>query len=119
MCQIHISRHNDRIALFQGIVGHTIAFRILQTGLHIVPLRLSVFQGKHHLLARTQHHGTLRDYKLSAQSGDKVIVTPYSDAGSRQEGRITQINPLVDDKGMVKVKATVNGKGRLFSGSEH
>ena len=35
---------------------------------------------------------------------------------SRQEGRITQINPLVDDKGMVKVKATVNGKGRLFSG---
>ena len=50
------------------------------------------------------------------KSGDKVIVTPYSDAGSRQEGRITQINPLVDDKGMVKVKATVNGKGRLFSG---
>lgn len=47
MCQIHISRHNDRIAFFQGIVGHTIAFRILQTGLHIVPLRLSVFQGKH------------------------------------------------------------------------
>ena len=47
---------------------------------------------------------------------DKVIVTPYSDAGFRQEGRITQINPLVDDKGMVKVKAAVNGKGRLFSG---
>ena len=44
------------------------------------------------------------------KSGDKVIVTPYSDAGSRQEGRITQINPLVDDKGMVKVKAAVNGK---------
>ena len=36
------------------------------------------------------------------KSGDKVIVTPYSDAGFRQEGRITQINPLVDDKGMVK-----------------
>ena len=50
------------------------------------------------------------------KSGDKVIVTPYSDAGFRQEGRITQINPLVDDKGMVKVKAAVNGKGRLFSG---
>ena len=27
------------------------------------------------------------------KSGDKVIVTPYSDAGFRQEGRITQINP--------------------------
>ncbi|MDE6349264.1 MAG: efflux RND transporter periplasmic adaptor subunit [Bacteroides sp.] len=50
------------------------------------------------------------------KSGDKVIVTPYSDAAAKQEGRITQINPLVDDKGMVKVKATVGGKGKLFSG---
>ena len=50
------------------------------------------------------------------KNGDKVIVTPYSDAASKQEGRITQINPLVDDKGMVKVKAVVNSKGKLFSG---
>lgn len=50
------------------------------------------------------------------KNGDRVIVTPYSDAGAKQEGRITQINPLVDDKGMVKVKAAVNGKGKLFSG---
>lgn len=50
------------------------------------------------------------------KSGDKVIVTPYSDAAAKQEGRITQINPLVDDKGMVKVKASVSGKGKLFSG---
>lgn len=50
------------------------------------------------------------------KNGDKVIVTPYSDAVAKQEGRITQINPLVDDKGMVKVKATVNSKGKLFSG---
>lgn len=27
-----------------------------------------------------------------------------------------KINPLVDDKGMVKVRARVNGKGKLFSG---
>lgn len=50
------------------------------------------------------------------KNGDKVIVTPYSDAVSKYEGRITQINPLVDDKGMVKVKAVVNSKGKLFSG---
>lgn len=50
------------------------------------------------------------------KNGDRVIVTPYSDAGAKQEGRITQINPLVDDKGMVKVKAAISGKGRLFSG---
>lgn len=48
--------------------------------------------------------------------GDKVLVTPYSDAASGYEGRIVQINPIVDDKGMVKVKAAVNGKGKLFSG---
>lgn len=50
------------------------------------------------------------------KNGDKVIITPYSDSASKQEGRITQINPLVDEKGMVKVKATVNSKGKLFSG---
>ncbi len=50
------------------------------------------------------------------KNGDKVIVTPYADAASGYEGRITQINPLVDDKGMVKVKAVVGSKGKLFSG---
>lgn len=50
------------------------------------------------------------------KNGDKVIITPYSDAASAYEGRIVQINPIVDDKGMVKVKAYVNGKGKLFSG---
>lgn len=50
------------------------------------------------------------------KNGDKVIITPYSDTASKHEGRITQINPLVDDKGMVKVKAVVNSKGKLFSG---
>ena len=48
--------------------------------------------------------------------GDKVVVTPYADAVSQYVGRITQINPLVDEEGMVKVKAVVDGKGRLFSG---
>ena len=50
------------------------------------------------------------------KNGDKVVITPYSDATSKYEGRISQINPLVDDKGMVKVKAVVNGQGKLFDG---
>lgn len=50
------------------------------------------------------------------KNGDRVIITPYSDASARYEGRIIQINPLVDDKGMVKVKAIADGKGKLFSG---
>ena len=50
------------------------------------------------------------------KAGDKVVVTPYADAAAQYVGRISQINPLVDDEGMVKVKAVVDGNGRLFSG---
>lgn len=50
------------------------------------------------------------------KSGDRVIVTPYSQGSLKLEGGITQINPLVDEKGMVKVSAAVQGQGRLFSG---
>lgn len=50
------------------------------------------------------------------KNGDKVIITPYSDVSAKYEGRIVQINPLVDDKGMVRVKAVADGKGKLFSG---
>ena len=48
--------------------------------------------------------------------GDRVTVIPYADAGSTYDGSVSEINPLVDDKGMVKVRARVNGKGKLFSG---
>lgn len=44
------------------------------------------------------------------------MIKPYSDAATVHEGSISEINPLVDDKGMVKVKARVNGAGKLFSG---
>ncbi len=46
---------------------------------------------------------------------DKVKITPYAAAVSLYEGRVTEINPLVDEKGMVKVRARVSGKG-LYSG---
>lgn len=49
------------------------------------------------------------------KAGDKVMITPYAGGGSF-EGSISEINPLVDSNGMVKVKAVVNGKGKLFSG---
>lgn len=48
--------------------------------------------------------------------GDKVVVTPYALSDAHYEGRIAEINPLVDDKGMVQVKALVRNKGKLFSG---
>lgn len=60
---------------------------------------------------------TVLESELSLiKNGDKVLVTPYSDPTAKYEGHITQINPLVDEKGMVKVKAVVNGQGKLFNG---
>lgn len=47
--------------------------------------------------------------------GDKVAVTPYA-GGNSYEGNVSEINPLVDANGMVKIKATVNGQDKLFSG---
>ena len=43
------------------------------------------------------------------------MITPYA-GGDSFEGSVSEINPLVDLNGMVKVKAVVNGQGKLFSG---
>lgn len=48
--------------------------------------------------------------------GDRVEVTPYAATLTPCKGRIAEINPLVDENGMVKVKATVEGASRLFDG---
>lgn len=47
--------------------------------------------------------------------GDAVAVTPFSTTDSRT-GRVSEINPMVDDNGMVKVWATVDGGGSLIDG---
>lgn len=43
--------------------------------------------------------------------GQKVKVTPFVQDSLNCEGRVTEINPLVDDKGLVKVKAQLAGRG--------
>lgn len=48
--------------------------------------------------------------------GDKVEVTPYASAAGVRIGSICEINPLVDENGMVRVKAQVNGGDKLFDG---
>ncbi|MDH6534680.1 efflux RND transporter periplasmic adaptor subunit [Parabacteroides sp. 52] len=50
------------------------------------------------------------------KKGDKVEVTPYAATDNKTEGRITEVNPVVDKDGMVKVKAAVTDKGNLFEG---
>ncbi len=47
---------------------------------------------------------------------DKVVVTPLATSGNYYEGRITEINPLVDENGMVKIKATLHNTSGLFTG---
>lgn len=50
------------------------------------------------------------------KNGDNVTISPFSDVASKYSGRVSEINPLVDDKGMVRVKARVDGSNKLFSG---
>jgi RND family efflux transporter MFP subunit len=48
---------------------------------------------------------------------DKVIVSPFSLPGFTVEGRITEINPLIDKNGMVRVKARIANKdGKFYEG---
>ena len=48
--------------------------------------------------------------------GDRVDITPYAAGVSACAGRISEINPLVDENGMVKVKALVDDGRGLFDG---
>lgn len=48
--------------------------------------------------------------------GDRVEVSPFASPENKVEGRISEINPLVDENGMVKIKAAVTEKGKLFEG---
>lgn len=48
--------------------------------------------------------------------GDKVKVLPFSDTSTTYTGSITEINPLVDEKGMVSSKARLDGNHNLFAG---
>lgn len=48
--------------------------------------------------------------------GDRVEVSPFAIAGLKREGNITEINPLIDENGMVKVKAAIRNGDRLYEG---
>ncbi|MDD6211475.1 MAG: efflux RND transporter periplasmic adaptor subunit [Bacteroidales bacterium] len=49
-------------------------------------------------------------------TGDKVKVVPFAMPEYISAGYITEINPWVDENGMVRIKAKVDGKGKLFEG---
>ncbi len=52
----------------------------------------------------------------SIARGDEVQVIPFSDGGKNYLGRITEINPLIDDNGLILVKAQVKNPGGLIEG---
>ncbi|MDR0421933.1 MAG: efflux RND transporter periplasmic adaptor subunit [Proteiniphilum sp.] len=45
---------------------------------------------------------------------DKVIVSPFSLSAYSVEGRISEINPVIDRNGMVRVKAVVSNRDNAF-----
>jgi membrane fusion protein (multidrug efflux system) len=47
---------------------------------------------------------------------DKVAIIPYAATVDECSGSVSEINPSVDDNGMVRIKAKVNGNGKLFNG---
>lgn len=50
------------------------------------------------------------------KQGDEVSVSSFSDPSNHTIGRITEINPMVDENGMVKVWASVDGGKNLLDG---
>ena len=47
--------------------------------------------------------------------GQKVNIIPFSQQKS-YSGAITEINPMVEENGMIKIKALINNSGRLLDG---
>jgi RND family efflux transporter MFP subunit len=45
---------------------------------------------------------------------DKVIVSPFSQGTYSIEGRISEINPMIDKNGMVRVKAVISNRDSKF-----
>ena len=48
--------------------------------------------------------------------GQRVHVSPFVDDSLAVDGRVTSVNPSVNDKGMVKVTARVKGRPELLDG---
>lgn len=85
---------NDKVCTLIDDSGFEVEFRILEA----------------EALAR-------RSQLSGVRIGQKVKVTPFVQDSIQYEGRVTEINPLVDDKGLVKVKAQLgNGGGTLLDG---
>ena len=48
--------------------------------------------------------------------GQKVVIEPMASSIPSVNGEITEINPIVDDKGLIQIKALVKGNAGLMEG---
>lgn len=48
--------------------------------------------------------------------GDKIDVTPFAGTSGPYSGTVSEINPLVDENGMVSIRAKVKSGAKLFDG---
>lgn len=50
------------------------------------------------------------------KKGDKVQVAPFSISDEKMSGKISEINPWIDENGMVQVKATIQYHPKMMEG---
>jgi len=49
--------------------------------------------------------------------GQSIDINPFSDINKTYKGKVTEINPIVDENGLIQVKAQINGTNNgLFDG---
>ena len=48
--------------------------------------------------------------------GQKVVIEPIASSIQPKNGEIIEINPIVDDKGLIQIKAMVKGNAGLMEG---
>lgn len=106
---VHEQEQATLVAPFDGVVAN------LQTKAHN---RSSTTEAFCTIVGREMEVDfTVLESELSLlHVGDRVEVTPFADASGVQQGRVTAFNPLVDEKGMVSVTASLATSHDIYSG---
>lgn len=116
----------------QSMAQYEVAQYNLENGTLITPINgvIANLYGKEHNMAQASQTfcrvidtGTMEvDFKILESElgmigiGDEVEVVPYSVEIGKLQARISEINPQVDDKGTVRIKARVKGNSWLLDG---
>ena len=46
--------------------------------------------------------------------GQKVVVSPFVDENEEFTGKVTEVNPSIDEKGQVKIRARIRNRGNVL-----